>query len=347
MPEPERIQPATRIESGFVDYGRRPGRGPLDALSDALKEIPRAAQAGIDFAERAAEREVRDNAVLLASPTLTRAEAEEIRNDATFPLARLKAENRMGALRVQEVWSDWEDQLANTADPLEARRKLAELQDKLIKANPNATRGEVDGIRERVSALAEPLLSEASKKRIALRERREAEASDKALTLAIEDGGPEAFVGVLRLQLTEEAVANGDAPEIMERAALILDNHVRSLDNPDESGMSPNLDSAYDEVYETIDLALDVIPASLAEERAPFAKLRDRMEGEQERRRREALSDIDKLTQNQIHAGTLSDIIEFDKANPGDELPPSWSAPTLRAPRPPPPSRRRATRSPS
>jgi len=309
---PEEIRVNTEIERGFV--GSRPAPGKLDALRVALQGV-KDVRSGVERFQAREAAEVED---LLSSPLVTENEAQEIRDSAITPLAKLRAENRQGELIVQREVESLQDAISNAPDAIEARKILRQRQQELLDAHGDEA-GIASGIRERFADVAPNLLGEASARRIATRERQERLAVDEDLRLNLESSGALGYVNTLIPHLTDEALTGGDVDGILADAAIVLENHWKSGDDvEDPDGNVNTVDS-----LESIDILLEDIPLD-AKQRKAFTDLRQRIQsGEEAARRARATSD--KPAKDAAHAQAQQDIINWIDANPDQPLPPQMT----------------------
>ena len=243
---PEEIKPIGELVRPRVDTGR-PGDTGLGALSRALTQVN---ELGISIAQRAAKKELEEVENQLSTPGLTIAEAEEIQEEATFPLARIQAANRRGGLVVEAAQDDIQDILDKEPDVVAARRKLREHQESMMpQARNDAERA---GIREAYAKLAPRMLADASARRVAARDAEAQRVQSDSFKNAIEFGGPETVVNRLLDDQFDTEVASGDVEALQTTFLESVSAYWKSGDN-EELDVNVNVDKT----VKALDLFLD------------------------------------------------------------------------------------------
>lgn len=321
---PVEIKPSGQVQAGFVATRRSGGATALDALADALRGVTALGKQEFKAAE---QKELEETTNLLSSPGLTEEEAQEIADDVNFPLNRIKAENRIGEVRVQQQLDAIQDEVDRAPDALEARRVLHTWQGRLLEGI-EANSAVAAGVREALARESAAMLRGASQRRVAARAAEEQINLSEGLRLGLEHGGADSFVNFLVPQLEDDALTNGDVSASLTTAAQTIENYWREGDDLDPSR---NVNAT--EAIDSIDAVLANVSMDSAD-RGKFSALRDRIVSGEESRRQASLKEA---PLSERHARAIDRAFAWQRANPDQPLPGSFvqeirtSAPTASA----------------
>lgn len=309
----EEIRVDRGVATGFVESRRAP-ETPLEGLGRALNAAGRTAASGLNFAGQLADKELREAENALSSPTITEEEVNEIREGSTFPLAKYRAANRLGELRVMQRMPEIEDAVAKAPDVLASRDILRKLQSEMLEGVDDPA--VAAGIRERFATAAPTLLAEASRRRIETRERTERVTVDESLRLALENSGAIGLASEVVGMMTEDGLSGGDATALVDSAVTTIENHWLTGDDED-----PNDNVFAEDSLDAIDTLLTVDTIT-GPERKKLTKLRQRIEQDEEAsRRRLATEGSEAATAAQAQA--FQRILDFQRDNPDTRVPDS------------------------
>jgi hypothetical protein len=149
-----------------ADYERGYAKSGGAAIADALGVLSSAASDGIRLYGENEVRKLKEEEArisdLLSNPSLTPEEAEEIANSAQYRANQMLAQNRQGEALAESKYLEIEQQLEQTADPIEAREMLRRMHQELTSG---ATPGVAAGVSERMSLYQNNVLQAASARR--------------------------------------------------------------------------------------------------------------------------------------------------------------------------------------
>lgn len=267
------------VDGGRVDVSA-PNESGLNTLARSLDVIVRGtAEIGL----QAQVNEFQNVKSLLDDATIGPDEAKEIAGNAFFPINRFAAQNRAGEAKVHAIRDTIEEDLLQAVDSIDARQRLRKHQQALMDSETEL--GVQAGIRQAIADMAGPLINDASKKRIELRNinRRNDEAFILSETLV---NDPDKFVPELQAILSDQYMDATQAPDVHKTAGQTLLNML--IENP---ASAPFVKQAATEVlegnvavgsedraqYTGVLKAVSVLEnASNADSTAKKARLRDR-----------------------------------------------------------------------
>lgn len=312
----EELRVDRTVERPFVAL--RGGESGLERLGRALGQGARATQQLASIAEREARREAEEIQEALASPLITEEEIAEIEGDATFPLGRIKAQNRRGELMVESQFDQIQQQVEAAPDAIAARQILRKIQQQILDGLEGQDTAIAAGVRNRMATIAPRILAEGSERRIKMRKRQERLDVNETNRLALETSGPEWAAATIIDGWTDELVAQGDSEQYASDTSEMLLNHYLQGDNDD-----PLNNIHADDVLETIDLLLAKdtgIPRDLEKERGTLIELRQKIEND-EQNRFSKIEASGKLSASQAYANSYKRLVAHRETKPGEPIP--------------------------
>jgi hypothetical protein len=190
--------------------------------NDPIGILNAALGAGEALIEGHKNREEKDAQEVLSNPLATEGEINELINESTHSLNRVKAENRLGEWRASEGRSALLDAMSNTGSVEQARTVMLEHQGLALQEAGSA--GELAGIKEAYAQWAPSMLDQASARRVAETERQAQIVTTGSQRTALHEGGPLAYATNFYGQLSEEAITSGDVDAYVVSAVTTLEN---------------------------------------------------------------------------------------------------------------------------
>jgi hypothetical protein len=219
----EKITPMPVVGGGSPDVSR-PNDNGIRTLASSLGVI---VQSAAEIGQQAQANEFQNIQSLLNDATVGPDEAKEIAGNAYFPVNRFAAQNRAGEAKVLAERDAIEQDLLQATDSLDARQRLRVYQQKLMESENEL--GVQAGIRQAIADLAGPLINDASKKRLELRniQRR----NDESFILREQfTKDPKAFVPALGAILSDQEMDATQEPDVHKTAGQTLLNTL--IENP-------------------------------------------------------------------------------------------------------------------
>lgn len=266
-------------QQGVTDYEQGYAKSGGAAIADALGVLSSAASDGIRlYGEnevrklKAEEARISD---LLSNPSLTPEEAEEIANSAQYRANQMLAQNRQGEALAEAKYLEIEQQLEQTADPIEAREMLRRMHQELTS---EATPGVAAGVSERMSLYQNNVLQAASARRKV--RQKEADAvvlSSDFQALVANPERLEQFGTVFEAHVSDAIFANRSTEDVTKSALNTLDAWV--AEGAEVGRSNPRLRGAID----AIDAMLDGRGLTTAEQRKAAGDMRESLINMRER----------------------------------------------------------------
>jgi hypothetical protein len=232
----------------------------VDRVTQMLGALAKAGvQTKVQLDARAAKEEEVYIRGLLANPSLTPEETEEIAGSAKFEVNQMLAKNKQGEILAQDAYLALQDELYTSADPVEARKAIAKSQQDLIERNQITDPRVLAGIHERYAQMAPGLIEETVRARRAAQDSTFIAGVAGDLTKIMRTQGPEATAA--EVSVTYQVMRD------MGKGDLYGDTVVDTMNTMIEESLNPETGN-YEDLDEAIDM-LDITIDSLDGQAAP------------------------------------------------------------------------------